>query len=110
MTLSKTGASSRHRTKRPLRVETLCTGDELLSGLTLDGNGAFLQTCLLERLGLRISRSTVVGDTREELVSALLEISARAEVLVVSGGLGPTADDLTVECAAQAAGLPLLPV
>jgi len=91
-----------------MRIETLCTGDELLTGLTLDGNGAFLQACLLERLGLRVVRSTTVGDEREEIVKALLETSARAQVLVVSGGLGPTADDLTVECAAQAAGLPLV--
>jgi len=90
-----------------MRIETLCTGDELLTGLTLDSNGAFLQKCLLERLGLQISRSTTVGDEREEIIKALLESSARAKVLVVSGGLGPTADDLTVECAAQAAGLPM---
>jgi len=49
----------------------------------------------------------VVGDERGELVGALREAAARAQVLVVSGGLGPTADDLTVACAAQAAGLPL---
>ncbi|MCL2179059.1 MAG: CinA family nicotinamide mononucleotide deamidase-related protein [Cystobacterineae bacterium] len=91
-----------------MRIETLCTGDELLTGQTLDGNGAFLQTCLLERLGLRVSRSTVVGDEREELVEALQAASLRAQLLVVSGGLGPTVDDLTVACAAQAAGVPLV--
>ncbi|MCL2012960.1 MAG: CinA family nicotinamide mononucleotide deamidase-related protein [Cystobacterineae bacterium] len=91
-----------------MRIETLCTGDELLTGLTLDSNGAFLQASLLECLGLRVSRSTVVGDEEEEMVKALVEASARAKLLVVSGGLGPTADDITVACAAKAAELPLV--
>ena len=79
-----------------------------MTGLTLDGNGSFLQAYVLEHLGLRISRATTVGDEKEEITKALLEISARADVLVVSGGLGPTADDLTAECAAQAAQLPMV--
>jgi len=90
-----------------VRIETLCTGDELLTGLTADTNSRFFQTQLLERLGLQVRRSTVVGDVRDDIVEALQTISTRADVLLVSGGLGPTADDFTAECAAIAASAPL---
>ena len=87
-----------------MRIETICTGDELLTGLTADTNSTFFQTRLLETLGLQVQRSTVVGDVREELTAVMREVAARADVVLVSGGLGPTADDLTVECAAAAKG------
>jgi nicotinamide-nucleotide amidase len=90
-----------------VRIETLCTGDELLTGLTADTNSLFFQTRLLEILGEQVRRSTVVGDEREELTGALREVAARCDVVLVSGGLGPTADDLTVECAAAAKGVAL---
>ncbi len=88
-----------------MRIETICTGDELLTGLTADTNSTFFQTRLLETLGLQVQRSTVVGDVREELTAVMREVAARADVVLVSGGLGPTADDLTVECAAAAKGV-----
>ena len=50
----------------------------------------------------------MVGDVREEILEALRTLSARADVVLVSGGLGPTADDLTAEVAAQAAGVRLV--
>lgn len=90
-----------------MRVETVCTGDELLTGLTSDTNSAFFQTRLLERLGVQVQRSTVVGDVREDIIAALTEAASRADVVLVSGGLGPTTDDLTAECAAKALGVPL---
>jgi len=91
-----------------VRIETLCTGDELLTGLTADTNSRFFQTLLLERTGLVVRRSTVVGDVRAELIELLDLLSARCDVVLVSGGLGPTADDLTAESAAAAAGVPLV--
>lgn len=91
-----------------MRIETLCTGDELLTGLTADTNSTFFQTRLLERLGLTVRRSTVVGDVREDIVEALRTIAGRADAVLVSGGLGPTTDDLTAECAAAAAGVGLV--
>jgi nicotinamide-nucleotide amidase len=91
-----------------VRIETLCTGDELLTGLTSDTNSRFFQTLLLERCGLTVQRSTVVGDVRGELIEALTTLAARCDVVLVSGGLGPTIDDLTIECAAEAAGVRLL--
>jgi nicotinamide-nucleotide amidase len=90
-----------------VRIETLCTGDELLTGLTTDTNSTTLQALLLERVGLTVRRTVVVGDVAEDLIEALEQAAARSDAVVVSGGLGPTSDDLTAECAARAAGLPL---
>jgi competence/damage-inducible protein CinA-like protein len=90
-----------------MRIEALCTGDELLTGVTTDTNSTWFQQRLLEH-GEQVARTTVVGDVREEILEALRTLSARADVLLVSGGLGPTADDLTAEVAAAAAGVPLV--
>ncbi len=88
-----------------MRIETLCTGDELLTGLTADTNSTWFQARLLERLGVMVRRSTVVPDLREDIIEALGTLAARADAVLVSGGLGPTADDFTAECAAKAAGV-----
>ena len=90
-----------------MRIETVCTGDELLTGLTLDTNSRFFQTRLLETLGLTVSRNTVVGDVPDEIVEVLGQAAARSDAVLVSGGLGPTADDYTAECAARLAKVPL---
>lgn len=90
-----------------MRIETICTGDELLTGLTADTNSLFFQSRLLESLGEQVRRSTVVGDVKEELIEVMREVAARADAVLVSGGLGPTADDLTMECAAAAKGVDL---
>ena len=90
-----------------MRIEALCTGDELLTGVTTDTNSTWFQQRLLEH-GLQVNRTTVVGDVREEILEALQTLSARADVVLVSGGLGPTTDDLTAEVAARAAGVPLV--
>lgn len=86
-----------------MRIETLCTGDELLTGLTSDTNSRFFQTLLLEQCGLTVRRSTVVGDVRDDLVEVLNTLAARCDVVLVSGGLGPTTDDITIESACEAA-------
>lgn len=91
-----------------MRLETVCTGDELLTGLTADTNSQFFQEQALVRLGLQVARSTVVGDSLEAIASALTEAAGRADAVLVSGGLGPTLDDLTAEAAALAAGVPLV--
>ncbi len=91
-----------------MRIETVCTGDELLTGLTADTNSTFFQRQLLERAGLTVRRSVVVGDVREDIIEALDAAAARCDLVLVSGGLGPTADDFTAECAATAAGVDLV--
>src|SRR5215510_4668994 len=59
-------------------------------------------------LGERVAQAQTVGDVRDEIIRALKSASTRARAALVSGGLGPTADDLTAECAAAAAGVPLV--
>ena len=88
-------------------VELLSTGDELLTGQVIDTNSAWLMDRLWE-LGVMVRRKTLVGDDRRDLLAALAETTARAEVVVMSGGLGPTEDDLTAECVAEAMGVPLV--
>jgi len=89
-----------------LTVEILSTGDELLTGQVVDTNSVWLMDRLWD-LGIGVSRKTLVGDDRQDLLAALQETTARAEVVVMSGGLGPTEDDLTAECVAAAMGVPL---
>src|SRR5215208_2385774 len=90
----------------PLAIEILSTGDELLTGQVIDTNSPWLMDRLWE-LGLIVRRKTLVGDDRDDLLGALRETTARADVVVMSGGLGPTEDDLTAECVARGMGVPL---
>ena len=87
-------------------VEFLVTGDEVMRGLIADTNTQ-LTAAKVYPLGLALRRTTVVGDRGEDIRRALLDISVRADFCIVSGGLGPTSDDLTAACAAQAAGVPM---
>ncbi|WP_426749455.1 CinA family nicotinamide mononucleotide deamidase-related protein [Myxococcus sp. Y35] len=89
-----------------MRVELLCTGDELVTGLITDTNSTYLESRLFD-LGIKVERVVLVGDVRPDITQALKDAASRADVVVVSGGLGPTADDFTLECAAEAAGVPL---
>ena len=84
------------------RAVVVVTGSELVRGGRRDENGPFLAR-ELTRLGLEPTRVVLVGDRVEELESALREGLA-ADLCVVSGGLGPTHDDRTVELLARAAG------
>ena len=87
-------------------VEILCVGTELLLGNILNGNARWLSEELAS-LGLPHFRQTVVGDNRDRLIAQVQEISQRASVLIVTGGLGPTPDDLTTEAIAAAFSVPL---
>jgi len=85
------------------RSAVLVTGSELIRGSRRDSNGPFLAE-ELTRLGLEPSSIRIVGDDPAELEPAIRE-GLEADLLVLSGGLGPTHDDRTVELLAQAAGL-----
>jgi nicotinamide-nucleotide amidase len=91
-------------TSRP-RAVVLVTGSELVRGDRRDLNGPFLATELL-RLGLEPARIVIVGDRVDELERVVAE-SLESDLCVVSGGLGPTHDDRTVELVAKAAGIEL---
>jgi nicotinamide-nucleotide amidase len=87
------------------RAVIVVTGSELVRGERRDLNGPFLASELL-RLGLEPAQIVIVGDREGELADALAE-GVRADLCIVSGGLGPTHDDRTVELVARAAGVGL---
>lgn len=89
-----------------MHVEILATGDELLTGQLVDTNSTWLMDRLWD-LGVMVRRKTLVGDDRADLDAALRETTLRADLVVMSGGMGPTEDDLTSEAVAAALGVPL---
>ncbi|MBN3255589.1 nicotinamide mononucleotide deamidase-related protein YfaY [Pectobacterium brasiliense] len=86
-----------------LRVEMLCTGDEVLHGQIIDTNAAWLADYLFQQ-GLPMTSRMTVGDDLDALVTAITQRSQIADILIVNGGLGPTSDDLSALAAATAAG------
>ena len=88
-------------------IDLLLTGDELMSGDTVDSNSAMIAQALMLS-GQKIAQKVTLGDERERLMTALSESTQRAGVLIMNGGLGPTQDDLTAELVAAAAGVPLV--
>ena len=90
-----------------MSAEILCIGTELLLGNITNGNARWLAE-QLAALGLPHHRQTVVGDNRERLMAAVREAAGRCRVLITTGGLGPTPDDLTTEALAAAFNTPLV--
>ena len=90
-----------------MRIEILCTGDEILTGTTSNTNYGHIARRLVE-VGLDPYWGTTVGDDRDALLTAFRQAAARADAVIVNGGLGPTVDDLSQEVAAQAAGVELV--
>jgi nicotinamide-nucleotide amidase len=88
-------------------IELLLTGDELMSGDTVDSNSARIAQALAEH-NLTITRKTTVGDDLEQLTDALRSACGRARIVIMNGGLGPTQDDLTAAVAAAVAGVGLV--
>ena len=91
-----------------MHIEILCTGDEILTGKTINTNHSHIAQRLGEA-GLEVCWGTTVGDDRAALLAAFRLAAARADAVIVNGGLGPTVDDLSQEVAAEAAGVPLVP-
>lgn len=89
-----------------MRIEIISTGDEIVTGLVVDTNAAWLSALLLDQ-GWQVHRRATVGDNLADLKTVLQESASRADVVLVCGGLGPTADDLTAQAAAEAFGQPL---
>jgi competence/damage-inducible protein CinA-like protein len=87
-------------------VELLTVGDELLRGDIPNGNAAWLGRTLTEA-GIEVGRSSVVADELDVIGAAVTEALRRAPILVVTGGLGPTSDDVTRDALARAAGVGL---
>jgi len=88
-------------------AEIIAVGSELLTPQRLDTNSLYL-TGQLNALGVEVVRKTVVGDERERLTDSILGAAARSKIVVLTGGLGPTEDDLTREAVAGALGRSLV--
>ncbi|WP_261553822.1 competence/damage-inducible protein A [Frankia tisae] len=89
-----------------MRAELLAVGDELLYGDIVNGNAAWLGRQLAD-VGVTVATSTVVGDDVEVIATAIRVALDRADAVIMTGGLGPTQDDLTREGIAAAAGVEL---
>ena len=89
-----------------MRAEILCVGTELLLGDIVNTNAAFIAQ-ELAALGIGVYYQSVVGDNPERLKGAIDTAFARADILLMTGGLGPTYDDLTKETVAEKFGLPM---
>jgi nicotinamide-nucleotide amidase len=89
-----------------MSAEILCIGTELLLGNITNGNARWIAE-QLAALGIPHHRQQVVGDNRERLMAAVREASCRCQLLITTGGLGPTPDDLTTEAIAAAFDTPL---
>src|SRR5499425_2810892 len=86
-----------------MKAEIIAVGSELLTPDRIDTNSLFL-TEELNKLGIEVLRKTIVGDHRELLAEAFRDALNRVPVVISSGGLGPTEDDLTRETVAELLG------
>ncbi|MBR08687.1 MAG: competence/damage-inducible protein A [Rickettsiales bacterium] len=78
----------------PTYAEIISIGDELLYGQTLDTNAHWI-SAQLDLIGIKVKRRVTIGDVEDEILNALKEAEERADVILITGGLGPTNDDLT---------------
>lgn len=92
--------------RQSLTAEIISTGSELMLGHLVDSNSAWISTFLGD-LGIKTVRHTSVGDDLARLIAVFKQSWAENTVVVVTGGLGPTEDDLTRQAAADAFGCPL---
>jgi nicotinamide-nucleotide amidase len=91
-------------TGRPLTASIIAIGSEMLGPTRVDTNSLKVTTAF-ESFGIGVIRKSVVGDTRGELVDEIRYSLAHTDILITSGGLGPTEDDMTREALAEALGL-----
>ena len=85
----------------------LSTGDELTTGKVIDTNSGYIADCLFA-LGIKVAAVLKVGDDLEKLLWALRQARELGDVVIGTGGLGPTADDLTTEVVAQFLGVKMI--
>ena len=84
----------------------LSIGSELLEGSVIDSNSAFIANNL-KRWGGKVELIRMVSDNKDEIVSLFQKYSKKFDIILTTGGLGPTFDDITAECLAESAGLSL---
>src|SRR5262249_61674879 len=89
--------------RRSMRVEILCTGDEILTGKTVNTNYSHIARRLSD-VGLDVHWGTTVGDDRATLLAAFRQAGERADAVIVNGGGGPPPRHLSPESGAPASG------
>jgi nicotinamide-nucleotide amidase len=87
-----------------MNVSVICTGTELLKGTTVNTNMAFLGSKLAE-IGIVVHKAVIVGDSPDDMKKAMSELLNESDVIVTTGGLGPTKDDLTRNAVSEIFGL-----
>ena len=90
-----------------MHIEVLLTGNEIMSGDTVDSNSSKIAHHL-SKLGLIIKRKVTVGDDQKLLEDELKEMTSQADLVIMNGGLGPTVDDLTAKVVASVANVKLV--
>ncbi len=83
-----------------IRAEILTIGDEILYGQIVDTNSQWISK-ELDKIGIKTIRKTTVSDSESDILGALSEATSRADLVLITGGLGPTNDDLTKPCLAK---------
>lgn len=86
-----------------MKISTLSIGDELVCGRIVDSNAATIAAALI-RHGMRVQRHLAVGDSEPDIMDALADLGRMSDAIIVTGGLGPTVDDLTALAVARATG------
>lgn len=85
---------------KKILAEILTIGDELLYGQIVDTNSQWMSV-ELDKIGIKIIRKTTVGDQEDEILTVFAEAEERVDIVLITGGLGPTSDDLTKPCLAK---------
>ena len=91
----------------PVRIELITTGSELLLGLTVNTHVNYIARKLAD-IGLHLNRQTTLGDHRSEMRAGVAEALSRSEIIILTGGLGPTSDDFTRDVVAELLERPLV--
>ncbi|MBO8128207.1 MAG: competence/damage-inducible protein A [Peptococcaceae bacterium] len=90
-----------------MQAELIFTGNELLHGFVLNTHAQFLGM-ELARLGIKVTLHTAVGDDWDTMKAVVSEAHKRSELIIITGGLGPTTDDITKEVVAEVLGVPMV--
>ena len=107
MSTSNTDRGASRIERKIVTACVLIIGNEILSGRTQDENLAFLARGLNE-IGIRVREAQVIPDDAEVIVSTVNDVRRRFDYVFTTGGIGPTHDDITAQCMADAFGVPLI--
>lgn len=101
--MNDNGKSPDQKSRVPKTASVLVIGNEILTGRTQDTNTMWIAQKFNE-YGIRLSEARVVPDKKDVVIRALLDLSGEYDYLLTTGGIGPTHDDITAECVAEATG------